>query len=176
VKLVIEPADNQHPLSKKDMEEVLREIQAEGIPPGVQISLREREPGVGELASIAHLWQLVVDLVTTGAGTAAAGHLLNKTLPPVLKYFETREQAKVKVKTGGVTLEAPAHMSPGHVAALVDRVVAASGKAAPVKSPAKSPRKPAKKKSPAKGVTTPARKKAAKKAVAKRAAKKRTRS
>ena len=123
IELLIEFRDNERPLGKADVEALIEDTRAQGLPMGVSLSLRERRPGFGELASLAHIWQIAVDLATSHGALAAGGSAaLTAALRPVFKIFERREEQVVVLKGPGFELKGPARMFSGQTDELIERL------------------------------------------------------
>jgi len=115
MELLIEFRDDNIPLEKSAAESLAAEIHA-AHQPGLSVTVRERRPGFGELGSLAHIWQIAVDLASAAGGTAAVAHVLR----PIFKILEKRQEQKIILKGPGFTLQGPAGMLGGRMDELID--------------------------------------------------------
>jgi hypothetical protein len=123
MELLIEFRDNNRPLEKPAADALVEEIRAANPPEVVSVSLRERRPGFGELGSLAHIWQVALDLATSHQALAAGGTAaIASALRPIFKILEKRQEQKIVLKGPGFELQGPASMFSDHTGELMDRV------------------------------------------------------
>jgi hypothetical protein len=153
MELLIEFKDDNSPLEKPVADALVEEIRAACPPDVASVSLRERRPGFGELGSLAHIWQVAVDLATSHQALAAGGGAaIASAVRQIFRLLEKRQEQKVVLKGPGFELQGPASMFADRTGELMDRVqdAIAAKKKAPARRPARSAASSAKSRTPKK--------------------------
>lgn len=160
--LLIDFKDNNRPLERPAADALAEEILAAHGTEVASVSVRERRPGFGELGSLAHIWQIAVDLASSHGALAAGGTAaIASALRPIFKILEKRQEQRIVLKGPGFELQGPASMFSDRTGELIDRVkeaIASKEKRAgrrSTPSAAPSRKSPASKKSPAKRAAPP---------------------
>jgi hypothetical protein len=122
LELLIELRDDDRPLTKSDVDTLIEEIRGP-LQEGVSVSARERRPGFGELGSLAHIWQIAVDLAASHGALAAGGTFgLTTALRPIFKILEKRAEQTITFKGPGFEIKGPASMFSDRADDLIESV------------------------------------------------------